>query len=73
MKFSRSQVLPFLGSIVLTFFIAISYFNNQIFLDKILLCSVILGMIYFYKMRGESSNLNDDTVFCNDSVQNKDC
>lgn len=56
MQFSKSTLLPILGLLVFIFFIALSYFNNHIFLDKILLCSVIGGMIFFTKMRGERAN-----------------
>lgn len=53
MELSKSKVLPFLGLIVLAVFIAMSYFNNQIFLNEILVCSAIFGMVFFVKMRGE--------------------
>lgn len=55
MQFSKSKVVPFLGLIVLVFFIALSYFNNSIFLKEILVCSAIFGMVLFVKMRGEVS------------------
>lgn len=53
MKFSKSKILPFIGLLVTVFFITMSYFNNHIFLDKIILCSLILGMVFFVKMKGE--------------------
>ena len=56
MQFSKSKVLPFLGLIVLAVFIAMSYFNNQIFLNEILVCSAIFGMVFFVKMRGEGTS-----------------
>ncbi len=53
MQFYKSKVLPFLGFIVLVFFIALSYFNDSIFLKEILVCSIIISMVLFVKMRGE--------------------
>lgn len=61
MEFSKSTLLPILGLLVFSFFIGLSYFNNHIFLDKILLCSVIVGMIFFAKMRGETANNDSDS------------
>lgn len=55
MKFTKSKILPVLGVLVLVFFMAMSYFNNHIFLDKIMICSFILGLVFFAKMRSESS------------------
>jgi hypothetical protein len=40
---------------------AMSYVNDSIFLDKIVICSFILGMVYFAKMRAESSNIETGT------------
>lgn len=55
MKFSKSKILPVIGLLVLAFFIAVSYFNNHIFLNEIMICSLILGMVFFIKMKGESN------------------
>lgn len=56
MKYSKSTFLRVLGVIVLGTFIFLSYVNNHIFLDKIILCSAILGMVLFAKTRGESND-----------------
>ena len=56
MKSSKLQVVPFLGLVVLAFFIAMSYVNNQIFLKEILVCGAIFGMVFFVKIRGEASS-----------------
>jgi uncharacterized membrane protein len=61
MQFSNSQILPFIGISILLFFIALSYFNNHIFLDKIVLCSLILGMVFFVKMRSDNNGHNQDS------------
>ena len=61
MQFSNSQILPFIGISILLFFIALSYFNNHIFLDKIILCSLILGMVFFVKMRSDDNGHNQDS------------
>lgn len=55
MQFSKSTFLSVFGLVVLMFFIAMAYFTNHILLDKLMLCSVILGLVFFAKMRGESN------------------
>ncbi len=61
MKFTKSKILPVIGLLVLVFFMAMSYVNDSIFLDKIVICSFILGMVFFAKMRAESSKIETDT------------
>lgn len=63
MHFSKSTLSTILAVIVLALFISMSYYNNHIFLDKIVLCSFILGLIFFIKVRGQSnsSNANNDS------------
>lgn len=51
MNLSKSIVLPMLGMAIMFFFIALSYFNNHIFLDKLLVCSFILTIVFIAKMR----------------------
>lgn len=70
MQFSKSTFLPILGLIVLIFFITMSYLNNHIFLDKIILCSSILGLVFFAKIRGESfkSSKNSDETEYSDPI-----
>lgn len=65
MQVLKSTILPILGLVVLVLFIAMSYFNNNIFMDKIILCSAILGMIFFVKMKSEdkvniTNNVSDN-------------
>jgi hypothetical protein len=61
MEFSKSTFLPVLGLIVLLFFIGMAYLNNHIFLDKLVLCSFILGLVFFTKMRGESNGTRSNS------------
>lgn len=49
----KSNVLPFLGLLILTVFILLSYLNNSIFLENLIACSVILGIVFLLKI-GES-------------------
>ncbi len=58
MQLSKSSVVSILGLIVLLSFIALAYFTNYVFLDKIVVCSSILVMVFFAKLRGESHNAN---------------
>ena len=55
MPFSKTKILQVVGLVVLLIFIAISYFSNSFFLDKIILCSLIIGMVFFAKTLGESN------------------
>ncbi|MBR9844647.1 MAG: hypothetical protein GYB35_00380 [Algicola sp.] len=61
MQYSKSTILPIFGLLVLVFFIGLSYFNNQILLDKIIPCSLILAVVFFAKMRGENNNNHSNT------------
>ncbi len=58
MSFSKSTLLSILGLVILISFIGMSYFNDGILLDKIIVCSVLLFMVFFAKMRSDSSNSN---------------
>jgi surface polysaccharide O-acyltransferase-like enzyme len=60
MRFPKSKILPLFWGVVLLFFISMSYFNNRIFLDKIILCSLIIGMLFFTRIIG-NSNGNEAT------------
>lgn len=54
---SKSNVLPAFALAILVFFIGLAYLNNSVFLDKIIIGSLIVGMVLFAKLRGES-NMN---------------
>lgn len=60
--FSKSKTLPVAGLIALLFFIVMACFINSIFLDKIILCSLIIGMVLFAKTlsEGNGMELNSD-------------
>ena len=58
MQFSKSTLLSFLGLLLMIFIIAMSYMNNKIFLDKILLSSFILGMVFFFKILDERNSID---------------
>ncbi len=60
MQFTKTTVSAILGLLVLLFFIAITYYTNPIFLDKIVLCSFILGMVFFVKLLGEGNSYNNN-------------
>lgn len=61
MKFTKTKILPIIGLLVLVFFMGMSYVNDYIFLDKIVICSFILGMVFLIKMRAESSKIETGT------------
>ncbi len=50
-QLSKSIVLPILGMIILTVFIIMSYVLDSIFLDRILVCSLILSVVFIGKIR----------------------
>ena len=68
MKSLKSTFLPLLGLTVLLFFIAMSYLHNSLFLDKIIVCSFILGIIFLAKMRSEINKSYSNT----DSMRHAD-
>ncbi|WP_166959768.1 hypothetical protein [Yeosuana marina] len=51
MNHSKSTILPIAGMGLLFFFMALSYFNNSIFLKELFVCSFILGLVFIGKMR----------------------
>jgi hypothetical protein len=61
MQLSKSRISTILGLFGLLLFIVLAYVQNYIFIDKILICSLILGLILFIKMRGEVHNSNEDS------------
>jgi hypothetical protein len=61
MQFSKSTILPILGLIILLFFIGMAYLNNPIFLDELLVCSFILGLVFFTKMRGDTNETSSNS------------
>ena len=54
MRVQKTMILQIIGLLTLIFFNVLSYYNNQIFLDKLLTCSLILGMLLIFKMLNES-------------------
>lgn len=61
MQFTKSTILSFLGLMIMVFFIALSYYNGQIFLNKILLSSFILGLIFVFKILDEQSRTDQNS------------
>jgi hypothetical protein len=51
MNLSKSRILPMTGMAMLIVFIVLSWLNDSIFLDRILLCSFILFAIFIVNMR----------------------
>lgn len=51
MNLSKSKILPMTGMAMLIVFIVMSWLNDSIFLDRILLCSFILFAIFIVNMR----------------------
>lgn len=55
----KSTILTSLGIIALIFFMAMSYIHNALFLDRIIVCSIILGIVFFAKMRNENKGYSN--------------
>jgi hypothetical protein len=51
MNLSKSKILPLTGMAILILFIVMSWLNESIFLDRILLCSFILFAIFIVNIR----------------------
>lgn len=62
MHFSKSTVLPILGMIVLGLFLLLSYIQEGVFLDRLLVCSLILSFVFIAKLgeRLHQSSTNKD-------------
>lgn len=63
MKHLKKIILPILSLIFLIIFIALAYNIDYVFLDKIIICSLILGIIFLIKIINERniSNLNTNS------------
>jgi hypothetical protein len=51
MNLSKSKILPLTGMAILILFIVMSWLNESIFLDRILVCSFILFAIFIVNIR----------------------
>lgn len=51
MQLSKSMLLPILGLVLLGVFNVLSYLYGAIFLDRILICSLILLFVFIAKVR----------------------
>jgi hypothetical protein len=62
---SKSNLFLDFNLTVLLVFMGLAYFNNSAFLDRIILCSLIVAMVFFLKLQGNRSangltNANSD-------------
>lgn len=60
MNHLKNSLLPVLGMLVLIFFIGLSYINNYIFFDKLLMCSIVLAIIFFMRLQESVPSHNSD-------------
>ncbi len=51
MESLKTKILQTIGIAIVLFFIVLSYNHNQLFLDKIVLCSLIIGGLLVMKAR----------------------
>jgi hypothetical protein len=51
MKLPKNMLLPILGMVVLSLFALMSYLHDSIFLDRILICSSILSVVFIGRIR----------------------
>ncbi|MFT5942886.1 MAG: hypothetical protein ACI9Q4_002152 [Sediminicola sp.] len=50
MQLSKSTLLPIVGMVVLVIFVIFCYVHESIFLDRILVCSFILSIVFIGKI-----------------------
>ncbi len=55
MSYTKTNVLPFLGLLIMAIITGYSYLYDSVFFDKILVCNFILFMVFFSKMKNENS------------------
>lgn len=48
------SILPFLGIVVLLILNAIAYLQNFLFLDKLIVCSLILFLVFLIKLMSDN-------------------
>ena len=50
MQLSKSKILPYTGILTLIIFLAMSYFNGSIFIDRLLVCGLILLVVFLLRI-----------------------
>ncbi len=71
MQLTKSIVLPIVGMMVLILFNIISYTQDSIFFDKIMICSFILSVVFIGKMREVLSEQITDSTRRKEQVRTK--
>jgi hypothetical protein len=51
----KHLILPIIGIIILMIFNALAYVRESVFIDKILVSSFILTMVFFVRVRAKSN------------------
>ncbi|TRO66976.1 hypothetical protein [Christiangramia sabulilitoris] len=51
MSIFKNSILPILGMIALITIMTYSYLNNSVFFDKLLVCSIVLGVVFFLRIQ----------------------
>lgn len=64
MLYTKTNVLPFLGLLIMAIITGYSYLYDSVFFDKILVCNFILFMVFFSKLKNENSlkQLDDNSL-----------
>ncbi len=68
MKFSKSTLVPLFGMSMVAFFIILAYVSHNVFLDKLLVCGLILLMVLFVKLRATGTQNRDNSEAVNDPL-----
>ena len=61
MKVKKKQLLPILGMCLLILLIGISYLNNNLFMEKLIPCGIVLGLIFLIRITEPVENMKDSS------------
>ena len=70
MKYLKSILLPILGLTILSSVTLIAYSSNSLFLEKLMICNLILILIFCIKILGENNSNQIDATGKNKNLNN---
>lgn len=70
MKYLKSILLPIIGLTILSSVTLIAYSSNSLFLEKLMICNLILILIFCIKILGENNSNQIDATGKNKNLNN---
>jgi uncharacterized membrane protein YccC len=66
----KTLVLPFIGFLIVLFFIVTAYNQNYLFLDQLIVSSLILMLVFIMKTISPNSISHKDSKYVNQNFDN---